>query len=303
MNYYQYDPDLPLPYKWDCPAGVPSDYDELARDYYQYILKILNRHNKVERNTMDLYQGIWEKFLNTGFLEKFRDGLARRLPLTMTGDEVVAFLGIAWGQWIWFLRNHEHAQFIDPLEGDREALHATWETYVICEIDYQEAFKGKAKKNKRHRPPVSSRGFKAYLQVSVANTFKNQCRSKSRRDREQVLPPNTVITRHDGNYHQSSRTMNLPSWEANIAAAMVDEESMIDFRDRLRGKFGAAKIDFDTPEGARVIDILIDQGLDTGSPRRNMELLDLLGEGYTLAEASMRVQSKSSRLKAKMLAR
>ncbi len=289
-NYYEYQGDR-LPYGWDHPYGIPRDYDELYRTYGQFISITLVRYNKVPINTPDLLQSVWLQILNARLLQKFVERAARRLPLIMTGFEVAKFLGIRWQQWQRFLRNNTQGQCIIPLEGDRRSHLAVWETSTVCDVDYEQHFNDKRSNLKRKRPPVSNRGFKTYLQRSVHNAFANLCRTESRKHKERMLMPSTSLTlQSNGQFKQSSGIEGpLASWEENIAAAMTDEEGMIDvitcFRD--------LDIDLNGPEGVKIIDHMMIQGKREGGPQKNVELLGFLGDGYTLTEAIRKVRIES----------
>jgi hypothetical protein len=287
-NYYEYDPDLPLPYAWGWPRGVPQDYNALVKSHAGFIEKILQRYNKVERNAEDLSQGVWQRLLEANLLKKFTEGAARRLPLTMNSMQACWFLGVTPRQWGTFLRSHPLAATVQPCSGGRFEHHAVWPTSFICECDYEGVFKGKQKN--RFRPDVSSCGFKTYLQTAIHNAFANLCRTKSRRHKEQVLPPTTVINvQSDGSYRQSGDIEDFTSWEAHITAAMTDEEALLDLLDDLR----RTGIDFDSDEGVEILDYLIHQGQSSDDgPRRNVELLGFLGQGYTLEESVFRVQQR-----------
>lgn len=295
-NFYEYDQDRSLPYGWDHPAGVPKDYDELYVMYGKFIVDTLRRHNKVDRNATDLLQGIWERLLQARLLEKFSEGAARRLPLTMQGADVAKFLGLRWEQWQHFLRTHEHGQCIEPREGDRTEILAVWETADICDVSYEDTDKGyfrRKKKEKggipRKRPATSNYGFKTYLQKAVHNAFANLCRTKSRRHKEHVLTPDTVLSvQSDGCFRQSSGVDGFSSWEANIAAAMTDEEGLLD----LILCFRKLNIDLNGPEGTEILDHMVQQGKKENGPDHNIKLLGFLGQGYTLSEALRRVQVK-----------
>jgi hypothetical protein len=297
-SYHVYDPDInPLPYGWDHPEGVPRNYDELHDQHRKFVLKILGRHNKVERNAMDLYQGVWQRFLESDILNKFERAAARRLPLTMRGEQVVQFLGITWNRWIKFLRTHDMGRCLEPKYGHREAMHAVWDTDTICDVDYQRevlikdgVFAGRSR-IKRKRPTMTSRGFKTYIQKAIHHAFANLCRTKDRRHKEQVLPPTTVLNyQSDGSYRQSADIEDFSSWEVNITAAMTDEEAMIDLRDLIR----KANLDLGSDKGLEVVDFMVQQGSATeDGPRRNKDLLTFLGQGCTLTEAAQKVRHKA----------
>lgn len=295
ISFYEYDPEIvELPYGWTHPPGVPKDDTELFDTHKDFILRILKRHNKVDRNLEDLYQGVCLRLVEAQVLKKFLRGAARRLPPEMEATEVCAFLGITPQAWVSFLKNHRHARTLGPLKGSRFGLRSVWETATICEFDYEETVKGKYN---RVRPRMTSRGWKTYLQRSIHNAFANLCRTKDRRHKEHVLTPNTVLSPlGDGSYKQSTGSEDFSAWEVNLAAAMTaDEADLIDLRDFLR----KIDLDLDSQQGVEVLDFLIQQGrASNDGPRRNMEVLSLLGEGYTLAEAARKVQHRA-RMRAK----
>lgn len=278
--------DEPLPYEWSWPKGVPRNYDELVRDHGDFVARCVARYNKVDRNFTDLLQEVWSKLIGSRVLEKFVSSGARRLPPKMTVLEARRFLGVSEKRWLALI--YRKTWLPQPEDGDLCDMTATIATSDVIDID--KAF-NKVRRGRRVRPPFTARGFKAYLQRSVHNAYANFCRTRSRRYKEQLLSPQAVLSQQsDGAYRQKTEIEEMSSWESNIATAMtLDEEDMID----LVGTLRRAKIDLDSKKGVEVLDFLIQQGRSCkDGPRRNLEVLDLLGHGYTLSEAVKRVQQR-----------
>ena len=289
-GYFKYDGDCKeLPYKYDPIKGVPRSYKQLAVEYESFIRKAIARHNKIERNSEDLYQGVWLRLVEADVLKKFSDGAARRLPLEMNAMDAFQFLGLkTFSEWRLFVRKGEASRTIVPLEGKRESPYAVWPTEFICECDYNGWLKTGRSPRKRSR--VTAWGFKAYLRTSIHNAFANLCRTQDRRCKEDTISPQTVLSKQtDGSYRKSSTVEEFSSWEANIASAMTEEEGFVD----LMALIKKANIDLGSPDGIKVLDHLVQQGSRKNGPQRNMELLSFLGQGCTLEEASRKVQVRS----------
>lgn len=289
-DFYEYDPDLPLPYGYDHPAGVPKDNKEFVKVCNCYVEKTLKRRNKVKRNKEDLQQEIWTHLLGNNVLQKFLNGAVRRLPIEMTSMEACQFLGISWRTWVQFIQTHNLAKTVHPVIGRRTDFHAVWKTSSICEFDYEGVFRGK-EIGKRVRPAVTSYGFKTYLQMSVRNAFANICRNKSRREKEQVLSPDTILSHQDNDSYRrlDASSGNNSSWESGIVAAMVDDEALVDLKDF----FQRASIDPSTSTGIKTLNFLIHQGeTSENGPQRNITLLGFLQRGYTLEESVRKMRQK-----------
>ena len=78
---------------------IPRTYTELQQQYGQYIHKLLNRFNKVERNFEDLHNTIWLKLMEAKLLERFEEHIARQVPKVLNAIEACDVLGISWQQW------------------------------------------------------------------------------------------------------------------------------------------------------------------------------------------------------------
>ncbi len=291
-GYVAYPGKESLPYGWGWPKGVPCDYDAMVQEYGTYVTKTVTRYNKVDRNLKDLLQDVWAKLVGSRLLEKFVEGAARRLPSTMTALEACEFLGVSFPQWCGTLQRKPW--LLLPLEGSRFSKTAIFDTREIIDIDHGAARSLWGNRPvPRMRPEITSRGFKTYLSQTIHNHFANWCRTRSRKYKEQLLAPTSVLARQtDGCCRQTSSIEDLAGgWEANIAAAMtIDEESLLDLVDVIK----RARIDLGTSAGVEVLDFLIAQGKSCeDGPRRNVEILSLLGQGMTLHEAAKRVQMRA----------
>ena len=280
-------PDGELPYEWEWPKGVPRDYDELVRDYGDFVARCVARYNKVDRNFKDLLQEVWSKLLGSRVLEKFVESGARRMPVMMSATEACDLLGLEWLQWKKAMQSKKWLP--GPVDGTRCSRTALFATADLVDID--EAMRHVSRPKRRVRPPFSARGFKAYVQRAVHNHFANWCRTRSRRYKEQLLSPQAVLGQQsDGCFRQKAEIEDMSSWENSIAEAMtLDEEDVVD----LLGKLRKANLDLSSDKGAEVLDYLVQQGKACADgPRRNVEVLELIGKGYSLTEAIKRMQQK-----------
>lgn len=285
-----------LPYEWAWPEGVPRNYDELVREHDDFVGRAVARYNKVGRNFEELLQEVWCKLIGSRVLERFVESGARRLPVMMKATEACALLGINWKQWENTLRRKQW--LAGPVEGTRCSKDALYATADILDMDEGDHWKHRP--NKRVRPPFTAKGFKAYLQRAVHNHFANWCRTRSRKYKEQLLSPQSVLGQQqsDGNYRQKAEIEDMSSWENSIAEAMtLDEEEAVDLAEVIRrARLNLAVADdgsWEDPKTAEVIDYLVQQGRHDNGPQKNMEIIDFLGKGYSLAEAVRRVQVRT----------
>jgi hypothetical protein len=280
VSGYKWPNDEELPFEWEWPEGTPCDYDELVREYGDFVARAVARYNKVDRNFRDLLQEVWSKLLSSQVLEKFVDSSARRLPEMMTAREACDLLGLEWPQW---KKAMQRRKFLpNPVQGTRCSRTAVFKTMDV--IDMDDVMHTTSRPQPRVRPPLSSRGFKAYLQRAIHNHFANWCRTRSRRYKEQLLSPQSVLGREsDGCFQRKAEIEGVSSWENSITqAGTLDEEDMVD----LLGTLRKANFDINSDEGVEVLDFLTRQGRScVDGPQRNLEVLELIGHGYSLSEA------------------
>jgi DNA-directed RNA polymerase specialized sigma24 family protein len=121
----------------------------------------------------------------------------------------------------------------------------------------------------RRRPKPSARGFKSYLSRAIHNHFANFCRTNSRRNKEHVLPPTTIIGTTSSGYCYAGKSETGTAWEGALVEAMISPEDVIDVVSQIR----KAKVDPNTERG--------------------IEVLDFVAQGYTIREA-LRMQQKTT---------
>ena len=299
--------DEALPYEYDWPAGVPKDYEALARDYKDFVANRLRRHNKIKRNFEDLLGVIWLRLIEVRILHMFVEPTARKLPETMTVAEAIAFLGLDLIKW--FRLTRESRLRVQLVKGDKLCdLKAVVTTADVFRLNKACAKIG-IKQGRKARPALTARGFRAYLEQAIRNAYINYCRTQSRRYKEQLLCPQAILSRQSsGVFRQVAELEGGGSWEANMATAVVlDEESTIDLIRAVR-KSGAkaaivaalqnpgGEVPCHAREGVALVDLLSRQG---DNPERNNEVLDLVRQGKSLGEA-VRTTVKRERFRIRM---
>jgi DNA-directed RNA polymerase specialized sigma24 family protein len=293
-----------LPYDWDWPEGVPENYDELVKVYGKYVAKQVQRYNKVHRNFEDLLQDIWMHLKSAQLLERFAIKAASRMPETMTTHEVCAYLGIRIEVWMKYqqqwvtrdLRKRADSQVWMPApiscpdgmvaEG-RYSMEALYTSDSICYV-LEAVLQGRRAMRPtgyRIRPAVSGHGFKTYLSQAIHNHFANWCRTRSRRCQENLLPPDTVLTKQsDGAYsgHASGYDEPLTSWETSLTAAMeIDDEDLMDMARTIR----RADIDVESDFGKQVIQTALALQQENWPSEERIRVLERVCQGMTLREA------------------
>lgn len=298
-KYYEWEEDIlgPVSFEWDWPQDVPRDFTALHEQYGGFVAGKLRGFNKVEGNFQDLLQEVWMRMVGADLLNKFVVSGARRLPGLMTADEACLFLGISFKQWCNTLARQPWR--IKPIEGTIHSHVALYATVDLIDMDNSLSIDEKDVdhspwriRSRRVRPQMTARGFHAYLEQSVRNAFANFCRTKNRKHRDHPISATAnLIATSSGEFKRSVDLEDQTSWEDGLAVAMtLDEEDAIDLSRLVR----KACIDLDSEEGAEVLDYLLHQGraCDDG-PQRNMDTLVLMGQGYSLSEAIVKVKARS----------
>ena len=267
------------------PEGVPRDYNELGRDFGDYITKRVKGYNKVGRNLDDLVQHTWLKLIESRVLEKFVKRANSTMASTMLAEEACGFLGITFEQWETMLRDghtDEEMWAPTPLAGEPytpTALFATAEILIIDEIDPWDE-----RPNPKELPKVTAKGFRSYLSTAIHNHFANFCRTERRKNREQLLPPSMVLAKQsDGAWHQAIEIQDYTSWESTLVGEAFNDDEMasaVDFRDQLKDAFDKEKgLDWDSLLSTNR------SGRATVASQRGLEVLDFIAQGYTIREA------------------
>jgi DNA-directed RNA polymerase specialized sigma24 family protein len=302
-----------LPYVWDWPEAVPKNYDELAKMYGKYIAQQVQRYNKVRRNFEDLLQEIWMRLKASQLLERFAVKAAARLPARMTTLEVCSFLGVKFSTWRFYQwksvkqrvttdkygneRRHERVWMPAPIEwkeGKKKSKSAgrygADSVYTGESISYvlQAVLQDRhilTPTIRRERPPVSGHGFKTYLSQAIHNHFANWCRTRARKYQEQLLAPDTTLTKQsDGAYHWRTSKLDDPgsSWESSLTAAMeIDDEDLLDMARTIR----KADIDVESDFGQKVVQTALALQRESRPSEERVQILELVCRGMTLKEA------------------
>jgi len=128
--------------------------------------------------------------LEADILNKFEVSLGRT-PLTLTGWEAAAHIGITWDQWRtsqWRMCIGKISWPPKPLTGkgcQKGALYRTSEVEAVAHH-----FKRHMGIQALEHSQTCTRGrFESYLSVAVSNAFKNFCRTLKRKDQDMYLPP------------------------------------------------------------------------------------------------------------------
>lgn len=83
----------------DRPEEIPSNYDELFRDYGAFIAAAVRKHNKVGRNFDEMYAHVQMRLVEKDVISLFMQNVAEKLPQRMTAVQACEFLGVKWKQW------------------------------------------------------------------------------------------------------------------------------------------------------------------------------------------------------------
>jgi hypothetical protein len=169
---------------------VPRDNKELYNRYQSFVARQVRRHDTVGRHFEDLLQAVWLRLLEANILGKFEVSLGRT-PLTLTGWEAAAHIGITWDQWKvsqWRTRIGKTDWAPKPLTGKGCQKDATYRTSEVEAVAHHFKRHQGIQVPEHSQSPTRGR-FESYLSVAVSNAFKNFCRTLKRKDRDMYLPP------------------------------------------------------------------------------------------------------------------
>lgn len=151
---------------------------------------------------------------------------------------------------------------IMPIKGtpySKSAVFLTFDVRLLEDIDY---FVKRSPYSVRPKP--TAKGFKTYLSTAIHHNFANFCRTQSRRYKEHLLPPSTIIATTASGYQYKGTSEEGSSWEGALVEAMVSAEDAVDVVTEIR----RAEVDPNTEQG--------------------VEVLDYMARGYTIQEALLR---------------
>lgn len=243
------------------PEGVPRDYNALFKKggvWEKFILGRLRTYNKVGRNLQDIYQDIALKLVAAQVLEKFVKKATTRLPPRVTLQEMLDFCAISLEKFeslrLSYLAevNPKPIWMPFPIEGETD-LYTRADVIDFDRVLEEDSAAESQRTAGLVRKTVflpTAEGFKTYLGNAIRNHFVNFCRTKSRREKESLLNPNSIVASSgDGMFHTAGSFEDVSSWEANLAEPLAyhpDElEARLDFAAQFREACAEAGLDPD----------------------------------------------------------
>jgi len=170
--------------------AVPRDNKELYVRYSTNVARLVRKYDVVGRHFDDMLQAVWLRLLEADILGKYDTSLDRPPPI-LTGRQAAQHLSITWSQWrvaMWRTEVGIHSWAPVPLSGRRVQKGATFYRAEVEAVAFHfkrhdeiepEAFRQESSKGK----------FESYLTMAVKNTYRNFCRTLSRKDRDLYFPP------------------------------------------------------------------------------------------------------------------
>lgn len=272
------------------PAAIPRDYKQLHAEYGDFIAYVCQRYGRVDQAPADLLQHMWEKLLHADVLKKYVSSLTTNstVPDTVTTLEACALLGIGFGAWrsahwsyqvifkkvlggrapegaknrgITKERNPRGERWVlwmpEPLPVDGKVVgpvsaKARFKTKQVIQLAELGYFKGICVN--LPTPTATPAHFKNYLRRCIKNHFANWVRTNKRRHKERPADMFAQFRDPDGEgFSMEDRIV-----DSNSTGRM---EAAVDIA-RVMGRAETSEL-LEHKDG----------------------LLDLLGEGYSLAEA------------------
>jgi hypothetical protein len=81
------------------PEGIPRNYDEMLKTHGAYVIYLIRKYNKVDRNFEELHSYIWARLIQMDIIRLYVDGVNDKVQSTMTALECCELLGVTFGQW------------------------------------------------------------------------------------------------------------------------------------------------------------------------------------------------------------
>lgn len=320
-----------IDYEW--PEGVPENYDELFRDYGDFVAKRVERYNKVDRNFEDLLQDIWARLIASQVLEKYVERASQTLPPTLMAREACAYLGLTFEAFVKIQQHKRVPSWLPtptPINGvDPSSDQAVYRQSEILDLDeHLDDLKFAKRTEERTMVFVGAQGFRAYLTQAIHNHFANWCRTRSRKYKDVLLAQNAVVvpTGIEGTFAHVGHNEEGAAWEQALVSASLDAEELSQCHEFIGGQLAASKVD--PKPGAKPIETLKslaaranidmtkvddweeyvdDEGKrrmrPTEEARQALEVLDYISQGYTIREAvktQQRAETRRMKLQAKM---
>lgn len=243
----------------DLVSDLPRDSEELQALYGEYVISQVRRISKIrtDEEIREVVQHIWTVILGSDVLGKFLSSAQSKLPRTLTLEESLGYLGITRTQWVnavAYRRQHKAWVPISVGKSDEDPLYLTSD---IQALDEDPTFLRGRRVLPKRLPEASSRGFKAYLNMSICNHFKNLLRTRSRRHKERCLDATTTLVPSSLGYRRTYSEDAGPWEDSLVSTQSCDMESMLDLATALRRK----GIDPLTNEGHTVLDFMTRRGM------------------------------------------
>lgn len=199
---------------------------------------------------------------------------------TMTAEEACAFWGVNFSFWknlMTAARKEARGNFrlSKLVSGKLSSPKARVLTKDVEALDASGVLG--VRTESRRRPEPTARGFKTYLGNAIHNHFANFCRTQNRRNKDEVLAPQTIIIASTSGYYYAGKSEEGTAWEGALVEAMVSPEEIVDVVSGIRR--------------ARL----------NPNSKRGVEVLDYMADGYTISEA-LKLRHKA-RSKARLRAR
>lgn len=303
---------MDIRYEW--PEGVPETYDELAREYGTFVADRVGRYNKVNRNLDDLIQYIWMQLIAGKVLEKYVDRARSTLPPTLTAVEVAKYLGLTIEVFLDAQARYHKKKgsrrkappwMPTPLEdGDplsEQSVYLAQDVEALNEMMDQPRNNVGKRTAEQVMPFVGAHGFRAYLTQAIHNHYANWCRTRSRKWKDVLLSPNSIIGETSpGVFKHRGYSEDGTSWESALVSASMDAETTVqcrEFVDRSLAGTGhgdslgviAARSNIDMSRVDDWEEYVDDEGYrrqrPTAEAKRCLMVLDYVAEGYTAREA------------------
>lgn len=278
------------------PVGLPRTFDEMFREFGDFIAKKVASYNKVQRNFEDLYQEVCCKLIGSDLLNRFVERQARTLPRTMYAREAAAIMGVSFDTFQGILCwKHHNGMDDDENMGpgldfgtvDGKSMfddHAVFNTSDIRDLD--EVTENLSSLDHVRVPrsitwPLQALGFRAYLTQAIHNHFANWCRTRSRKYRDLLLPSTAVLSRTETGYTHVGQNFESADWESRLVAMALNDEDMLSVIESVEQEFGAAGID---PAMITETEQYTDEqgqtrSRPTAEARRGLELLEYVADG------------------------
>lgn len=171
--------------------AVPRDNKELYVRYATAVARLVRKYDVVGRHYDDMLQAIWLRLLEADILGKYDTSLDR-IPDVITGLQASQHLSVTPEQWrvaMWRTNVGIHSWAPVPLTGNRVQKTAMFRRVEVEAVAHHFYKKHEDIKLVAFRQTSSRGKFESYLTMAVKNTYKNFCRTLSRKDRDLYFPP------------------------------------------------------------------------------------------------------------------